>query len=453
MTYYYHRRRSVFSGVILILIGVLFLLYEYHPEIQIGRLFLHYWPLLLILWGVARLFDHLVASRAGETGPPAISGGEVALIVLLLVAVASIAGVDWARKHNPGIDFGMGNIFEHSYHWSSSLPAVPAKPNEVISISTVRGNISVRPGSDSELHVAVRKTARASDEANARNRADNVRVQVTPTSNGYQIQPQISGGADSSVKVDLDVELPSQSRITAQTSHGSITISKMDGPVSINCQSGDLNIHDISGDVNASMAHGDARIGNIKGNVSLNGHGGELDLSGITGDATIDGDFYGPVRARNVAQTTRYTSSLTNLTLAQLSGQLEMDSGNMTVSGVQGSLALTTANKDITLTGVAGRIDLTDKRGDIHVTFAHPPHDDLRVADESGNIDVTLPAQSSFEISAVSRNGEIQNDFSASGVKSTNTGNMTVVQGAYGARGPRVKLSTTYGTVSIHKSQ
>ncbi|MHB8541337.1 MAG: DUF4097 family beta strand repeat-containing protein [Candidatus Acidiferrales bacterium] len=453
MTYYYQRRRSVFGGLILILIGVIFLLYEYHPEIEIGRLFTHYWPLLLILWGVARLFDHLYASRSGEAGPPAISGGEVALIVLLLLAVASLAGFDWARKHNPGIDFDMGNMFEHSYSFNSSLPVVPAKPNEVISISTVRGNISVHPGNDSQLHVTVNKTASASDKTQARDSAGKVNVKITSTSNGYQIQPQISSDEASDVKVDLDVRLPSQATINAQTEHGDITIAQMTGPITVNSKSGDLNIHDVSGDVDAVMSHGDAHINNIKGNIRVTGHGGELDLSAITGDATIDGDFYGPIRASNVSKTTRYTSSLTNLTLTHLSGQLEMDSGNLSVSGVPAGIQLSTANKDITLENVAGRVDLTDKRGDIQVAFAHLPHDDVRIADESGNIDVTLPGQSSFEISAVSRKGDIQNDFESSGLKSSNSGDTTVVQGTYGSRGPRITLSTTYGTISIHKSQ
>ncbi|MGB7024621.1 MAG: DUF4097 family beta strand repeat-containing protein, partial [Candidatus Acidiferrales bacterium] len=452
MTHYYRQRRSIFGGLILILIGVICLLYEYHPEMEIGRLFTHYWPLLLILWGIARLFDHLLATRTGEARPPGISGGEIALIVLLLLVVASIAGFDWARKNNPGIDFGMGNPFEHSYDWNSSLPVVPAKPNEVISISTVRGDISVHPGNDSQLHVSVHKTASASDEKDARQAADKVQVKVTPTDNGYQIQPQISGDEGPEVRVDLDIELPNHATINAQTSHGDIAIAQMTGPVTINSKSGDLNVHDISGDVDANLSHGDARFNNIKGNVRLTGHGGEINFSGITGDATMEGDFFGPIRAGNVSKTTRYTSSRTNLTIAHLSGQLEMDSGDLSISNVPGSVQLSTANKDVTLDGVIGRIDLTDKRGDIQLTLPHPPHDDVLIADESGSISITLPSQSNFEISAVSRKGDIENDFESAGLKSSNSGDTTVVQGIYGARGPRITLSTTYGTISIHKS-
>jgi DUF4097 and DUF4098 domain-containing protein YvlB len=279
-----------------------------------------------------------------------------------------------------------------------------------------------------------------------------VRVKVTPTDDGYQIQPQISGDEGSHVRVDLDIELPNHATINAQTSHGDITIAQISGPVRINSKSGDLNIHDISGDIDASLAHGDARFDNIKGNVRLTGHGGEINLSGITGDAIMEGDFFGPIRVGNVSKNTRYTSSRTNLTTAHLSGQLEMDSADLSVSNVQGSIQLSTANKDVTLDGVVGRIDLTDKRGDIQVTLPRPPHDDVLIADESGSISITLPAQSNFEVSAVSRKGDIENDFESAGLKSSNTGDTTVVQGTYGTRGPRITLNTTYGTISIHKS-
>ncbi|HEV2289952.1 MAG TPA: DUF4097 family beta strand repeat-containing protein [Candidatus Acidoferrales bacterium] len=453
MSYYYHRRRSIFSGLILILFGVIFLLYEFHPEFPIGHLFRRYWPLILIVWGIAHLIEHLLATRTGGPRPAGISGGEIALMIVLFMVVASIAGFDWVRKQNPDINFDMGDVFDHSYDWSNDLPAVSAKPNEVISILTQRGNIAISPSSDSEIHVSVHKSARASNENDARRLADKITVAVNPTGDGFQIQPQVTGGETSDVRVDLDIRLPVQSSITSHTTRGDITVAQMRGPLTIHSQSGDLEIHDIAGDVNAEMAHGDVRANNIKGNVRLTGSGGEVDLSGVSGDATIEGDFYGPIRAQKVDKTVRYTSSRTSLTLAHLTGQLEMDSGDLTISDQPGGVQLRTSNKDVTLENVAGRIDLTDQRGDVEVTFKQPPRDEILIADQSGNIDLTLPAQSSFEISAVSRKGEIDNDFGSSGLKSGNNGDTTVLQGVYGTHGPHITLNTTYGTISIHKAQ
>ncbi|HXT85986.1 MAG TPA: DUF4097 family beta strand repeat-containing protein [Verrucomicrobiae bacterium] len=457
MAYYYQpRRRSIFGGILLILIGLIFLAHEFRPDIGIGRIFERYWPLLLVIWGVALLFDHLFASRSGAPRASAISGGEIGLIIILLIVVAALAGVDWAHRHSSDFDFGMDGMFDHSYNWKTDLPAVSAKSNATISILTDHGNITVSPADDSKVHVNVDKIAEASSEDDARQNADRVRVKITPQGDGFQIQPQVGGGhgfESGSVRTDLTVLVPSQSPVNLQTNHGDIRASSLHAPITLNSRNGDLDLYDVQGDVAATMARGDTRIDTVKGNVRLDGRGGEVDLSDITGDATVDGEFYGPIRARNIGKTTRFTSSVSNLTLGKLSGQMELDSGDLSISDVTGSLTLTTSNKDVSLEDIKGRIDLTDRRGDLNLRFAQQPRDDVRIADESGNIDITLPARASFTISAISRNGEIQNDFENSTLKSSTTGKNTILQGSFGNGGPRITLSTTYGTISIHKAE
>lgn len=457
MAYYYQpRRRSIFGGILLILIGLIFLAHEFRPDIGIARIFERYWPLLLVIWGLALLFDHLFASRRGAPRASAISGGEIALIIILLIVVAGFAGVDWARRNSSDFDFGMDGMFDHSYNWKTDLPAVSAKASGAISILTDHGNITVSPASDSQIHVNVDKIAQASSEDEARQNADNVRVKITPDGDGYRIEPQVGGGRgfeSSSVRTDLTVLVPPHSPVNFQTNHGDIRASDLNAPLTLNSKSGDLELYDVQGDIAATMAHGDTRMDTVKGNVRLDGRGGEVDLSNVTGDATIDGDFFGPIRARNIGKTTRFTSSVSNLTLVKLSGEMELDSGDLSVTDSTGSFTLTTANKDVTLEDIKGRIDLTDRRGDINVRFAQTPRDDVRIADEAGNIDITLPARASFTISAISRNGEIQNDFENSALKSSTSGRTTILQGSYGNGGPRITLSTTYGTISIHKAE
>lgn len=455
MTTHYRQRRSIFTGLLLILLGVLFLLSELRPEWDLWDFFYRYWPLLLVLLGIAKIFDHFMATRTGEARPPAITGGEIALIIVLFFVLGSIVAFHRVKRQLPdmGIDVDMGDMFEHPYDWTTSLPVESARPNEAVSISTPRGNISVHPSADEKLHVIVHKTASASEESEARKRADAVNVVVTPTSGGYEIRPQESSDQASRVRVDLEVQLPSQSSITAQASHGNITVIQMNGPLTVNSRSGDLDIHDITGDVSLDMSHGDARLMNVKGNVRLNGAGTELDLTQISGDVTINGDFFGPIRARNISKAIRYTSSRTNLMLEHLTGQLELGSGDLSVTDLPGSIQLTTSNKDITLDNATGHMDVTGRHGNITVRFPSQPREDVRITDDSANIDVTLPAQSSFDIMAVSRTGEIENDFQGPALKVTTTGDTKVLQGSYGTRGPHITLNNTYGTISIRKRQ
>src|SRR3989475_9797636 len=79
------RRRSIFTGVVLIVLGLIFLAQNFRGEFGFWRLFSKWWPLLLILWGVAKLIDRLAAQRSGEGAPPTITGGEAFLLTRLIL--------------------------------------------------------------------------------------------------------------------------------------------------------------------------------------------------------------------------------------------------------------------------------------------------------------------------------------------------------------------------------
>ena len=65
MTDIQHRRRSIFPGLLLIVLGLIFLLHHLNPAFGIGHLARIYWPFLIILWGIAKLIDHFAAQSNG----------------------------------------------------------------------------------------------------------------------------------------------------------------------------------------------------------------------------------------------------------------------------------------------------------------------------------------------------------------------------------------------------
>ena len=66
-----HQRRSIFPGLLLIVLGAIFLLHRFDPAFGVGHLIRVYWPLLIILWGVAKLIDHFAAQSTGQSAPSA----------------------------------------------------------------------------------------------------------------------------------------------------------------------------------------------------------------------------------------------------------------------------------------------------------------------------------------------------------------------------------------------
>jgi len=449
------QRSSIFTGLLLILLGILFLLQRFDPQLGIGHLLSRYWPVLLILWGLAKLIDHFTAQRTGEGRPSILSGPEAALMILVVAVLIGMSLresiLDRVSSWNSDADDGAG-FFGQKYSDSQELPAKTLAPGAHVIIRTGRGNITIHSGGGSDLRVEVSETTSSANEAEARQHMKNVSVAIDESRNEYTVHPVNQGDSDSHVSVDLDVELPKQTAVWARSEHGDITISGVAGTINADTGNGDIEIHDAGSDVTAKLQKGNARISNVAGNVVLSGKGNEIEVGDVKGNATLVGDFFDSIHIRNVSKTTRYTSQRSDLTLVNLTGRLELDSGDLKVSDVSGNAKLVMHNNDVEIENVAGRLDIQDTHGDIRIVLAQPPREPISVMNESGDVDLALPAGSNFEVSAVSKSGEVKSEFDDSGLEPVNDSSTGRLNGKIGTHGPKITVATTYGTISLKKS-
>src|SRR5947209_9909175 len=101
------RRRSMAGPVILITVGILGLMATLgvlNFENLVYR-FAHFWPVLLIVWGLIKVFEHYKAQQEGyeTTG---IGGGGVVLIIFLIIfglGATAATHLDWSGI---GVDMG-----------------------------------------------------------------------------------------------------------------------------------------------------------------------------------------------------------------------------------------------------------------------------------------------------------------------------------------------------------
>jgi DUF4097 and DUF4098 domain-containing protein YvlB len=446
------QRSSIFAGLLLILLGGLFLLHRFDPELGIGHLIARYWPVLLIFWGIAKLIDHLSAQRSGRARPPVLSGGEAALLVLLVVVLGWIWVADYIHLKHPQLEGDGIGLFSHRHSDSEVLPSEKIPAGAQITVQTGHGDLTIHAVDVNEIRVEVNKSGSAPSESSARERMRGVRVVIEHSGSGYLVHPVNQDQASGNVSVDLDVELPKSVSLTAMSARGDINISGIRGAISATTQNGDIEIHDAGSDVNIQLQKGDVRVSNAPGDVRISGKGSQVEVSDVVGDALIEGDFYGPIRVRNVKKTTHYASQRSDLTLQHLTGQLELDSGDIEISDVAGFAKITTHNQDLDIENVAGKLDISNSHGSIRIRYSDPPREDVNVVNDSGEIDLTLPGNSSFQIAAVSRSGEVQSDFEDASLKLANESDTGHLNGAVGSHGPRISLTTSYGTISLHKS-
>jgi hypothetical protein len=441
-------RGSIFSGVLLILLGVLFLFARWNPDLHIWHVFWHYWPVLIILWGVSKLVDHLGAHQDGRARPPVVTGSEVALMFLVVLLLAGMGLYSRIKERNPDLDINL-NMFHEQASQNVDLPVrtIPARSH--VTLTTDHGNITCHAEEGNDMRVSASETASEANQSAAQERLKNVNVVIEQGPDGYTVHPVNQSGGRGNVNVDLDVTLPKSASITANTDHGNVSVSGVAGKITVTATHGDVEIHDAGSDVSVDMTKGDARISAVAGSVRISGRGDEVEVSDVAGDATIEGEFFGPVHVRNVTKATHYASQKADLMLVHMTGRLELDSGQIEVSDVAGFARLTTKNKDLDVENVAGRLEVTDVHGDIKVGYAQPPREEINITNESGGVDLTLPAKSNFQISASSHGGDVQSDFEGS---TDSGGDNPRYNAKIGTGVPKIQITTTYGTIYLRKS-
>jgi DUF4097 and DUF4098 domain-containing protein YvlB len=418
--------------------------------LDIGPLLSHWWPLLLIVWGVVKLYERTAGASSGDPGTARLSGGEVFMVLGLLCLIGIVAAADHLRGRLGDAPEWVGNI--NSVDLDVAPKSVP--PDARIAIRWTRGNITVRTDDIKEIRATGQAKVRSWNDSEAERIGKQAGVEITQNGDGYEIHPSGSGENNSKVALDVEIVVPPKAAVTIRNDRGDIAVSDFKTPVSISSKHGDIEVRDTAADVSIDASGGDITVSDTKGDVKISGRGGEIAVTSATGGLTLNGEFVGPIRADKVAKGVRFVSHRTDLTLTQLSGHLETESGNLNIVDAPGNLALRTNRYDISVENVAGKLKIENRDGNVNVRFSEPPKQDIEISNASAAISLSLPSQSSFEIAADCHSGDIDTEFDAGTLtKSSTKSGDSHLEGRYGtARGPKITLKTSYGSISINKT-
>jgi len=443
------RGSSVFSGLVLIFIGLLFLLHNYRG-FELTGIIVRWWPLILIFWGAIKIYERTANARGVQPGASRITSGEVFLVLGLLALVGIVVGVDQARRRLPGMD--EIDIGGEAFASSIDVAPKPVPANARVTVRGGRGDITVRASDTPEIRVAGKVNVKSWSESGAKKMSEQVSAEIVQNGDGYEVRP--TGAGNSHVSVDMDITVPKKALLAIHTDKGDVSVSDMASQVSIDNSNGDIEVRGTGGDVSVDMRHGDAKISDTKGDVKISGHGGSIEVENAGGSFTINGEFVGPIRAEKVSKGVRFVSHRTDLTLTQLSGHMEAGSGNLDVVDAPGNLIARTRDEDITIENAGGKVTIENRNGNIQVRFSSAPKEDIEITNSSAPITLTLPESSSFEILADCHSGDIDSEFEADSLKKTSTeSGDSHLEGKYGrGRGPKITLKTSYGSISIHKT-
>lgn len=444
-------RRSLSGPIILISIGIVFLLGTMGVLnwARLGHWFAHYWPVILIVAGIIKLIEYQTAQREG-TRASGLGAGGVFLLIMVIVAglIATQAShVDWGQISDQ-IDIGDGDftLFGQKYSYEDQLKQdFPAGTS--LHVLNQRGAVNVTASEDNEIRVAVHKRINAENQSDADKYNAGTKPQITVSGNQLTLNANNQGAGDHWIDVDLDISIPRKAAVNVATHYGDVSIIGREGDLQISDQHGDVSASDVTGKVSLSLDHSSARVSQISSDVSIEGRANDVSLEDIKGSAHLDGEFMESVKLAKIAQAVTFKSSRTDMLLARLDGDLDLDSGDLQASNILGPVRLSTRSKDIRLTGVSGDVRVEDENGSVELRMNKLGS--VQLENRKGDIQLYVPDKAGFQVDARSRGGEIETDFDS--LKIDNASDPSIATGSIGGGGPRLTLNNEHGNIEIRK--
>lgn len=453
-------RRSIAGPIVLIAIGTLLLLGNFHylSWAMLAHWFARYWPALIILWGLVKLIEYMDDNRKGLR-PRGIGAGGVFLLILLIIfglGATSAERVNWGAVSNEmDLDNDLGSFFGNSYNFTQTLEQPFAGTS--LRVVSDRGDITVNTWDQPKIKVVVTKKVNAENTDDAKKTdqetqpnitVDGSTVTLNANTNGQSVGFHGTYFGKATVQSNLEIYVPAKAAVDLTTKRGDVTVRQRTGDVHI-ATHGDATAENIQGNVQFEMRRGNVRAINITGDVATDGRVDDSTISQVTGAVRLSGDFFGDMNLSQIAKGVSFKSSRTDMEMARLDGTLAMQSGDLSAKSVTGPVRITTRSKDIHLEDFSGALNLENSNGSVELHAGRLPLSAMEVSNRRGEVQIVLPEKAQFELDASARRGDISSEFG--NIKVENSGNESRASGVIGSGGPKVQITNDGGNVDIRK--
>jgi DUF4097 and DUF4098 domain-containing protein YvlB len=439
--------------IVLIVLGIVFLLGNMHmlSWYRITVWFSHYWPVLLILWGVIKLIEHYQAQREG-TRSSGIGAGGVFLIVIIVVfglIATQVERVNWSglRDQMNFDDNDFSNIFGDTYNYSDNL-AQDFPAGASLKVIDNHGAVSIHPSDDNKIAVVVRKRIGAENQSDADKYNGETKPTITTIGGLVTVDAKTDAAGDHSVEIDLDISVPRKAPVTIISRHGDVNVIDRNGNVEISSQHSDTSVEDITGNVKINQDHGSVKAEQVNGDVHVQGKVSEISLSDIKGSAQLDGEFQESVKLARIGKSVSFKSSRTDMEFSRIDGSLDLDSDELHGDTITGPVHLSTRSKNIQLEDVSGDVRLQDENGSVEVGMRTVGN--VQIDNRSGDVQLSLPEKAGFRLDARTRDGEIQSDFPE--LKVSNDEREAKASGSVGNGAAHIVLNNEHDGIEIRKA-
>ncbi|MGD0799706.1 MAG: DUF4097 family beta strand repeat-containing protein [Terracidiphilus sp.] len=438
---------SVVGPVVLIGVGIvaLLLMTGRINAVQFWSWYGHWWPLLLIGAGLALLGEWALDMKRGV--PVRRGGSFIGLLIVLAIVGSGAAGWDHARPwfsqwgdHDNDF-FNSFGLPEHEFDQPLLNAQIPA--NAAIEIDNPRGDVSVTAGDGSAISVQGHEVAYASSDTDAKKIFDTEAAHLKVSGSAVLINSE----QNSSGRLNLTVTVPKNAHVTINSIKGDVTAAGLSAGINIAAR-GDVHLSAIAGSVEARFSDGDHDFSahDVQGDLTADGNLNDITLSEVKGKVTQNGEIRGDVHMESVRGPVHLHTSVTDLEVAELPGDLTLNSDDLHVNQAKGQVRVVTHSEDIDLSQIYGDTYVETRDGRITIELAGNYAVDAK--NSKGDVELTLPPNASANVDVRTRNGDIVSDFAS---PSFEGGENKAATFRIGPGGPKIVLSAENGDVHIKK--
>lgn len=284
--------------------------------------------------------------------------------------------------------------------------------NGKVYVKNISGDITVKGWNKNEVLVKARKIARRKKDL------DNVTIDINRTNGTVRITTDYHNGGwfgSSNVSVYFELFVPEKASVEIETVSGNADARGIGGYLGITTISGDLEVVGAGDGVRARSVSGDVMIVSAVNRVRARSVSGEISLRTVNGETN-----------------------------------LKTVSGDITILDIQGSVEVESVSGGIELKGVlkAENVEAKSMLGAIEYEGELEARGDYVLNTHSGDVYMSLPENSHFELEAKTLSGEIECDFE---IKLSDKTSRKETQGVVGKGGASLHLSSFSGDIKIHK--
>jgi DUF4097 and DUF4098 domain-containing protein YvlB len=263
------------------------------------------------------------------------------------------------------------------------------------------GNVDIRGSADNKVHVFGKVTAGWSVFGGSDKNLQDVVGNPPIDQHDNTIHIGRNNSLFKNISIDYKIEVPHDSDIDADVASGGITIDGVRGPVKASSASGYVHVYKVDGDTQLNAA---------SGSIEASGIGGILHVSSASGDITAS-DVKGDVRVSAASGSIKITNP----------------SDRVDASSASGSIEVFGAKNDLKIHAISGSVHV---EGD-------PANRFWELKSVSGSVDIRVPSNASFLLSAESMSGGIRT-------------NIPVVLEEQGKHSLRAHIGSSSGRIEVH---